>query len=320
MRRLLAQLGETNMARRLSVVFVSSALLGSIAFADDDKQPEGAGVGVGVGVDAGSGSATVDATATVTSPGGQAEPASEPDAAKKQGKGSFDAGGQLRFPSGPDEMGQFGTFNWVALDLKGRYFITDGVTVTGTIPLAPVKQGDAEVFGGFTVRPDVSLGGMLGVGLTLGMLRERAMLLSEKDAPIYLGDLKFGVGVGPYMKIKKFGLDLNVAPSVVYQAGSDDGMGGNTAVTAIQVPAAAAVSVGKMLKASVEVGLYTGDDFKLGAADGGRIALGAAVDIKLGKIIAHLGAGVASLITDPAGAYPSISDSIYIDLNAKFAK
>ena len=132
--------------------------------------------------------------------------------------------------------------------------------------------------------------------------------------------MKFGVGVGPYVKVKKFGLDLAAAPSVVYQAGSDDGMGGNTAVTGLQLPIAASVAVGKMLKVSVEAGVYTGDDFKLGAADDGRIALGAAVDIKLGKIIAHVGAGVASLITDPAGAYPSISDSIYIDLNAKFAK
>jgi hypothetical protein len=38
----------------------------------------------------------------------------------------------------------------------------------------------------------------------------------------------------------------------------------------------------------------------------------------LGPIITHAGAGVASLLT--GGAYPTIRDSVYIDLNVKYAK
>ena len=56
-------------------------------------------------------------------------------------RGDFDAGGQVRLPSGPDDAGKFATYNWIAADLKGRYFLLDTVTVNGNIPLA-VKKPD----------------------------------------------------------------------------------------------------------------------------------------------------------------------------------
>jgi hypothetical protein len=40
--------------------------------------------------------------------------------------------------------------------------------------------------------------------------------------------------------------------------------------------------------------------------------------VKIGPILAHAGAGVASLLT--GGMYPTISDSVYIDVNAKYVK
>jgi hypothetical protein len=40
-----------------------------------------------------------------------------------------------RLPSGPDEVGQDATFNWVAVDLRGRYFLLDSVTVNGNVLL-----------------------------------------------------------------------------------------------------------------------------------------------------------------------------------------
>ncbi len=308
------------------LIIVSTLIAGgsSIALADEPKPAAQASVGVGVGV--GGAWANASATTDANASGGTSSTGTDASATatakpedKKQGKGSFDAGGQVRFPSGPDEMGNYGTFNWVAFDLKGRYFVLDQLTINGTIPLAPIKQDlagvETSVLGGFLVRPELALGKTLGLGITVGMMKEGAFLLSEKDAPIYVGDLKFGTSIGPWIKIKKFGLDLSATPSIVYQQGAES-------LTAIQVPVAAAVSLGKALKVAVEAGVYTGDGFKLGATDGGRISLGAAIDVKIGKVIAHVGAGVASLLTseEMGSAYPTISDSVYVDINAKFAK
>lgn len=265
--------------------------------------------------------------ASTTAPGEPPPSTSPPPAAEKpQGRGDFDAGGKVRFPSGPDETRmQYGSFNWVALDLYGRYFILDQLTVTGSIPLAPLKpefEGATEdaqpkLFGGFTVRPELALGKSLGVGVTLGYLRERAVLLSEKDFPAYLGDLTFAAAVGPWVKLKGLGLDFALQPSLVYQRAGEMG----EAVEGLQLPVAASLALGELLRVSLEAGVFTGDDFALAAADGGRIALGAAVDIKISKLIVHLGAGAASLLVDDESEYyPSIGDSIYFDLNVKFAK
>jgi hypothetical protein len=66
--------------------------------------------------------------------------------------------------------------------------------------------------------------------------------------------------------------------------------------------------------------VFTGDNISLRAKNGGRIYLGAALDLKIGPIITHAGAGFASLLTDDMGLYHSIGDSVYIDLNVKYAK
>src|ERR1700684_4551573 len=44
-------------------------------------------------------------------------PADQPKLPKA---GDFDAGGQLRLPNGPDENGQYATYNWIVVDAKGR--------------------------------------------------------------------------------------------------------------------------------------------------------------------------------------------------------
>ena len=41
----------------------------------------------------------------------------------------------------PTEAGKFATFNWVAFDMKARYFLLDSVTVNANIPIA-VKKPD----------------------------------------------------------------------------------------------------------------------------------------------------------------------------------
>lgn len=252
---------------------------------------------------------------------------------KEPGRGDFDAGGQARFPSGPDNTGEYKSFNWVAADLKGRYYLLDQVYVDGFIPLA-VKKPDAPMIGGAVVDDPRLIGGIqarleaklavpkmsmikydteIGLDLTLGYMREGAMLLSDKDFPLFVGDFKPGVATGLLMKVKLSSLlDFSLVPAWVYQSGTMESL------SAVQVPMSLRVALADVVKVSFDLGIYTGDDYSLGGSNGGRISTGAALDLKLGFIALHTGAGVASLLT--GGMYPTISDSIYVDVNVKYVK
>ena len=263
----------------------------------------------------------------------QPQPATEDAKPKEPGRGDFDAGAQARFPSGPDDMGQYASFNWVAADLKGRYYLLDQIYVDGLIPLA-VKKPDAPMIGGAAVDDPRMIGGIqarleaklavpkmplinydteIGLDLTLGYMREGAMLLSDKDFPLFTGDFKPGIGTGLLMRVKLSSvLDFSLVPAWVYQSGTMESL------TAVQIPMALRVALGDLVKVSADVGVYTGDDYSFSGDNGGRISTGAALDIKLGFIALHTGAGVASLLT--GGMYPSISDSVYVDVNVKYVK
>lgn len=272
-------------------------------------------------------------TAPMPAPADAPPPAEEKKGPKEPKRGDFDAGGQARFPSGPDEMNQYDSFNWVAVDLKGRYFLLDSISANGFIPLA-VKHPDN--LGGGAIEPKM-LGGMridleaklpklpkmpgikyeteVGLGLTVSYMREGAMLLSDKDYPLFVGDMQPGLAGTLLMKVKLSSLvDFKLLPAFVFQTGETEN------ITAIQVPMSLVLKVGNAVKLSTDLGVFTGDDISLRAKNGGRIYLGAALDVKIGRIITHLGAGFASLLTDEMGAYPTIKDSVYLDLNVKFAK
>lgn len=270
-----------------------------------------------------------------------AEPSAEPstttqsDASKpKEPKaGDFDAGGQVRLPNGPDAMGQYKTYNWIAVDLHGKYFITKNITVDGFMPVAVVHPDvladgmtHPKMFGGAQARFDLALGKMpsiplvphydTDVGLTLNAtyMHERAMLLSDKDFPLFTGDVTPGVSGGLRLKLKLSSLlDFALVPSFVYQGG-----GKLSSVDALQIPTSLIIKIGSLVKLSADAGIYTGDGLAFGGKSGGRITAGGALDVKIGPIITHLGGGVASLLT--GGAYPTIGDSVYVDLNVKYAK
>jgi hypothetical protein len=259
------------------------------------------------------------------------EKASEEEMKKEPGRGDFDAGGQVRLPSGPDEMGQYATFNWVAADLKGKYYVFDTVTINGNIPLAVVKPDidglEAKTVGGMSVTLDARMPKMnipmapksedtvAALILTGAYMREGAMLLSEKDFPLFIGDFKPGVTGGLDMRVKMSSvIDFKLAPAFVYQSGTAEGL------QAVQVPMSTVVALGDTLKVSADLGVFTGDDVSFKPSNGGRIYAGAAIDLKIGPIITHAGAGVASLLTGAESMYPTISDSVYIDLNVKYAK
>ena len=258
-------------------------------------------------------------------------PTDDPKTPKEPKLGDFDAGGQVRLPSGPDEQNQYAAFNWIALDLQGTYFLHKWVKLTGTAPLAVKKPdmltsgADPRLIGGMSVSfeakmeapkmPFVKYDTEIGIALTASYMRAGAMLLSDKDFPLFVGGFEPGLAAGLITKVKLSSLvDFSLVPSFVFQTGEQDNL------TALQIPMSLILKVGSLVKLSTDVGIYTGNDYSLGPSNGGRITLGAALDVKLGPIIAHAGAGFASLLTDEMGMYPTIRDSVYVDLNVKFAK
>ena len=139
------------------------------------------------------------------------------------------------------------------------------------------------------------------------------MLLSDKDYPLFIGKMKPGFGGALVMKVKLSSLlDFSLVPGWVYQKGSAESL------TAIQIPLALEVKLASAVKVNAELGIYTGDNYSFSGDKGGRITTGASLDLKLGHILLHAGAGVASLLTGVL--YPTISDSFYVDVNAKYAK
>jgi hypothetical protein len=251
---------------------------------------------------------------------------------KEPGRGDFDAGGQVRLPNGPDEMGKFATFNWIAVDLKARYFLLDSVTVNANIPVA-LKHPDniaggavqPDMIGGMTLRLDAMLPHLpmmkkdtqVGVSLAAGYMRENAMLLSEKDYPLFVGDFKPGFAGSLVTKLKLGSIvDFSLVPAWIYQSGTMDSH------TAVQVPMSLIIKLGDVVQTSADLGIYTGDGYSFSGDKGGRIAAGGSLTVKIGPILAHAGAGVASLLTGtgPGAMYPTISDSVYIDVNAKYVK
>lgn len=258
------------------------------------------------------------------------EEAPEEAGEKKPGRGDFDAGGQVRLPNGPDEMGEFATFNWIALDLQGRYFLLDSVTVNGHIPLAVKKPDtimggavDPSLIGGIDVRLEAMLPRLpfqaqagktkVGVVLSGAYMREGAMLLSPRDFPLFAGDFQPGFTAGAIANVELSSLfSFSTEPLLVYQSGTAESL------TAVQIPTSTIVRLGSLVKLSADLGVFTGDDYSFGGDDGGRISAGGSLTVKLGPILAHAGAGVASLLT--GALYPTIGDSLYIDLNVKYAK
>jgi hypothetical protein len=260
-----------------------------------------------------------------------ASPAPAPAEKKKEpGRGDFDAGGQVRLPNGPDEAGEYATFNWIAFDMKARYFLLDQVTLNANIPLAVKKPDtidmgmtDPRLIGGMSVRLDAAFSGdglpmmrkgtKIGLSLGAAYMREGAMLLSEKDFPLFRGDFKPGLTCALITKVKLGEVvDFSLTPALIYQSGTMESL------TAVQIPMALILKLGDVAKVSAELAVNTGDNYSFSGDEGGRISTGAALDLKIGPMLLHAGAGVASLLT--GGAYPTISDSFYIDLNAKYEK
>jgi hypothetical protein len=234
--------------------------------------------------------------------------------------GDFDAGGQLRFPSGPDADGKFATYNWIAVDLKGKYNLLPSITANAIIPVAVhhpdmLMDGTSpSMIGGFKTYLEAKIPKTeTGLGLTFGYMHEGAMLLSEKDYPLFEGDYKAGF-MGTLITKLKLGslVSLSLVPAWVYQGGTTQSH------AAVQLPASLIIKLGELVQTSADLGVFTGDHYHFSGDAGGRIYAGGSLTVKIGPIAAHAGLGVASLLT--GGLYPTIGDSVYVDLNVKYVK
>lgn len=258
-----------------------------------------------------------------------ATPAAPRAAPASPRRGDFDAGAQVRLPGGPDELGQFATFNWVAVDAVGRYYLLDQVTVVGRAPIAIIHP---DTVGG-TIEPatfggvDVALRATLprapfqprahptdvAVTVSGAYARAGAMLLGPRDYPLFAGDFQPGFTAGVDARLRLSSLvDVVTAPVFVYQRGDGEALDG------VQLPLTAVVKLGAVVQLGADLAINTGDDFGFGADDGGRIALGGSLTVALGRLRAHAGAGTASLLT--GGAYPTVTDGFYLDLDVRYAR
>jgi hypothetical protein len=239
-------------------------------------------------------------------------------------KGKFNAGGALAFPSGPDDTGKYASFNWVKLNAIGRYNPSDLTRVYINIPVA-VKKADLpgespSMFGGVTARGELGAK-VAGVQVTVGMMKEGAFFYSDKMFPLYVGDYEPAVSIGPYINIKHWGLYFMTAPAIAYQKSGGLKLNGtNDGGAAVQLPLSAAVHLGSLLEVAADTGLYTGNGFSFDAKQNASIFAGGSLTVKVKPVMVHLGAGVASLLTDQMAAYHSIGDSVYFDLNVKYVK
>jgi hypothetical protein len=265
-----------------------------------------------------------DPNATTTTTTVQPEQPSQP---KQPKRGDFDAGGDVKLPSGPDASGRYATYNWITANARGRYYLLDTVTVNATIPLAVIHPDmlmdgtHPQMIGGLSARIDATLphpvqrSSQIGLTLTLGYMRQGAMLLSDKDFPLFDGKFEPGLAAGIISRIKLSSLvDFSLQPVWVRQAG--EGM--SPSQSAVQIPTSLIIALGSLVKLNTDLGVFTGPDYSFGGDSGGRIYAGGSLDVKLGPILAHAGAGFASLLTGKD--YPTIGDSLYVDLNVKYAK
>lgn len=218
--------------------------------------------------------------------------------------GHYQAGIRVFAGSGVDK-----SFNFIGLELGGKYNVTDAISAGARIPFAVKKPDGFAVFGGAFAHLEMRLGASIGAMAEGGFAKAGAANLSSQDSPAFVDDADYEGAflLGPFVRVKAGPTYLSFDPAFVYQAGDE-------AITAIQFPVTAMFRASGGLKAGAKVGLYTGDEFKLGADEGGRLATGLVVDIAVSSVFVRAEAGFSSLLTDDASLYTGIGKSTYIAL------
>jgi hypothetical protein len=226
--------------------------------------------------------------------------------------GHYAAGLKVMFASGGAD-----SFNFIGVTPWGRYNVSDSISVGARMPLAVSKPDGIGVFGGLMARAELRLGATIGAFGEAGVMKHGAVLLSEQDAPFFVddADYDFATRLGLWIRVKGGPTYLSFEPAFAYQPGDPE------AITGVQFPVTALFRAGSVAHAGVQVGIYTGDDFKLGAEDQGRVAAGLVADVHVSKIKLMFGAGFSSLLTDEeTGLYSSVGKSVYVSVNLAYVK
>lgn len=227
--------------------------------------------------------------------------------------GHYAAGVRVHVGSALDD-----SFNVIGIEARGRYNVSDSINVGARIPLAVSKPDGLGAFGGMMARAELRLGATIGAWAEAGFLKHGSVLLSQQDAFIFVDDADYDVALalGPWVRAKAGPTYLTFEPAFVYQPGDPEG------ITGIQFPVTAVFRAGSVAHLGAMVGIYTGDDFKLGASDGGRVGAGLVADVKVSSIKLVLGAGFASLLTDDMGGngYTSVGKSLYVSVALHYVK
>lgn len=243
----------------------------------------------------------------------EGETPEQKDARVSAQAGHYAAGVRVMVGSALDK-----SFNFIGLELGGRYNVSDNISVGARIPFAVKKPDGFAVFGGAYARAELRLGASIGAFAEAGFSKYGSALLSAQDAPIYVDALDYEGAflLGPWVRVKAGPTYLSFEPAFVYQLGDPE------AITGVQFPVTAMFRASGGLKAGAKVGIYTGDDFKLGAKDGGRIATGLVVDVAVSSILVRAEAGLSSLlVNDDMGStalYRSIGKTAYVALNLMY--
>ena len=217
-------------------------------------------------------------------------------------------------------VGGVGTegFKVIGVEPKARYNVTDAISVGARIPLAVSGPDMPElaIFGGAMAHAELRLGATIGAWVDVGFLKHGGVLLSQQDSFLYFDGVDYDVAfaVGPWIRAKAGPTYLVIEPAFVYQPGDPE------AIAGAQLPVTALFRAGSIGHVGAMVGIYTGDDFKLGAADGGRVAAGLVVDLKVSTIKVNLGAGVSSLLTDDMGLYAEVGKALYVNVGLAYVK
>ena len=228
--------------------------------------------------------------------------------------GHYAVGLRVHIGSGADK-----SFNVIGIEPRARYNVTDAISVGARIPLAVSKPDGFAAFGGAMARAELRLGATIGAWAEVGFMKHGGVLLSQQDAFAYAdgADYDVALALGPWIRAKAGPTYLVIEPAFVYQPGDPE------AITGAQLPVTALFRAGSVAHIGAMVGIYTGDNFKLGAEDGGRLGAGVVADVKVSTIKVVLGAGFASLLADDETAgngYTSVGKSIYVSVGLAYVK
>ena len=243
-------------------------------------------------------------------------------------KSTLSASVGISLAGGPDDMGEYGIGNWIGLDLKFAYGISDKIQVGLSLPLTIVEPDDPmDIFaplGGVSVEGMYSIMPELAGVVSIGFSTPFGFQRNPYIFPAYVdGDSKIGFSFGAnYKRLLIPKMSIQAGAHIVYQADSAvDDMGMPKAFLGLQVPILAYYQVMPALAVGLHTGIYTGEGFSFSADENMTIPFMIEVMYTLmdGKLDVGGNLGFANLITDDMGGiYPGVGDSLGLGISMSY--